>query len=487
MVGFILGVLITTVVAWIVVQYFRQNLRLLEEEKHRLEQQRTLVLEFMHNLVEGVGGESRKQDLHIRILHAAVLGTSAVSGCVFVPQGDKVLRSVAVEGLFPPQNPTCPESDGGLSTRAEFIQRTMEPQEIPYGTGLIGEVAASGKAVLVNDAEQDKRIVQNPEPVLRVRAMMVVPMFFRKRFLGIIALANPADGMGFSETDFSLVSSLAEQAALAIHNVDQLHLQMERQRLDIDLSLAANIQGMLLPATLPDLPGLELAAAYQTAQQVGGDMYNVLELPDGKIGVAIADVSGKGIAASLLMAICQTSLLHLARDGKDPFEVLVRMNEEILQEIRADMFVTMIYAIVDRKAQSIRLARAGHELPVLFSLPQGGEPLSCRTIASEGMALGMVPDELFSSTLEVIDIPFHPGDILAFYTDGITERTNPDGVEFATSRLIDVVREHYREKVGDLKSTLLSAVESFSGNTPPADDMTLLILKGVPIGDSRES
>ncbi len=465
------------VCAWVAVQYFRQNIRILEEERQRLQQEKTLVLEFMHNLVEGVGEESSRTDLYRRIVHAAVLGTGAVSGALFVPVEGKKLRNGASVGFFPPQKPLPKEVEEKLDSRAEFIRQTLESDEIEFGEGVVGQVASTGEGILVNDPEHDDRVVDHHDPMLRIRALIAVPMFFRKRFLGVIVIVNPADGMGFSETDFSLLVSLAEQAALAIHNADQLHLQMERQRLDLDLSLAANIQRMLLPARLPEVSGIELAAMYQTAQQVGGDMYNVMELPLGRIGVAIADVSGKGIAASLLMAICQTALEYVARDGKNPAKVLAEMNEAIMDEVGAEMFVTMIYAVIDPLAQTLQIARAGHELPVLLSLPCDDAPLSCRTIFSEGMALGMVPGDWFEESIEEVTVPFHPGDILVLYTDGITERLNCEGVEYSTSRLVDVVRHERRKGAGELKEALLASVESFSEGTAPADDMTLLILK----------
>ncbi len=477
MLSFLAGLLIGTAGAWVVVQYYRQNMRLLNEEKQRIEQERTLVLEFMHNLVEGVGEESPRKDLYRRIVHSAVLGTSAVCGAVFIPNEDKKLRSAAVEGVFPPQKPLPRGVEEKLVTRAEFIRKTLESDEIALGEGVIGQAASMGKVILVNDPEDDDRVVHHHDSLLRIRALLAVPMFFRKRFLGVIAVANPADGMGFTDTDVSLVSSLAEQAALAIHNADQINLQMERQRLDLDLSLAANIQGMLLPSKLPHVPGLDLSAMYQPAQQVGGDMFNVIELPEGRVGVAIADVSGKGIAASLLMAICQTSFEHLARNGDGPVEVLMGMNAEIIDEIRADMFVTMLYAIIDPTDETIRIARAGHEQPVLLTVSHDNQPLNCRTVYSEGMALGMVPGEVFGAVIEEITVPFRAGDIFGLYTDGITERVDRSDAEFGTGRLMDVFRHEYRRSAEGVKNTVLGAVESFSEGVPPTDDMTLLFVK----------
>lgn len=482
MLAFLLGLCLAAAAGWILVQYYRQNNRLLAEELQRVEQEKTLVLEFLHNLVEEVGDESPRQRLPARIVHAAVRGTGAVSGCLFAPAGDRRLRAVAVEGLFPPQRLLSPGVEEKLRTRAEFIREILCSEEVGYGEGVIGAVAETGEAILVNDAG-DERLPRHGDPVLRVCSLLAVPMFFRKRFLGVLAVANASDAAGFSETDCSLVRSLGEQAALAMHNAEQLQSQMERQRLDLDLSLAANVQGMLLPRSLPEIEGLEIAAVYEPAQRVGGDLYNVFSLPGGRVGVAVADVSGKGVASSLLMAICQTSLSLVARDGAPPKTVLSRMNREIIQEIRPDMFVTMIYAVIDPAAGQVRLARAGHELPVLFSPEPDGAAASCRTIESEGMALGMVPAEIFDPVLEEIGFAMPEGAVLALYSDGITEQANAEGDEFGTKRLLDGLRRHHALPVDRIRGGLLDDLERFAGSGPVGDDRTLLVAKAVPKGD----
>lgn len=477
MIGFILGVLLSSLIGWFVVQYFRQDLQRAEEEKERLEQEKTIVLEFMHNLVEGVGEDPNRQGLYERIIHAAVLGTGAVSGSLYIPVSHRRLKSVASEGLFPPQKPLPEKSQAKISTRARFISEVLRSEELQYGEGLIGEVASNGQAFLVNQAESDSRILQHGDQSLRVRSMLAVPMFYRKRFLGVIALVNSADGMGFSETDFSLVQSLAEQAALAIHNTDQLKLQMDKQRLDMDLALASNIQGMLLPRSFPNIPGFDLSASYQTAQQVGGDMYSVIDLSGGRLGVAIADVSGKGIAASLLMAICQTSLGHLAQQHDSPAKLLSAMNAEVIQETRDDMFVTMVYAIIDPAAGEMVLARAGHELPLHLVHGESGERLSCDTIESEGMALGMVESEIFDMVIEDTKRPWSDQDVLVLYTDGITERVNEHGAEYSTARLMDLVRTLHLRDAADIRDGILLSVERFAGDEAPTDDQTLLVVR----------
>ncbi len=478
--GFLLGFVCAAAGAWILVQYLRQNSRLLGEDLQRVEQEKTVVLEFLHNLVEEVNDENPRRGLHRRIIHAAVIGTGAVSGCLYVRSGDRRLRAAAVEGLFPKQKKEG-EVEEEITTRTQFLERNLAVEEIGFGEGIIGKVAETGEPVLLNEEDVLADRLSVDDPAFRIRSFLAVPMFFRKRFLGVIAVANASDGFGFSETDFSLVVSLGEQAGLAIHNADQIEMQMEKQRLDLDLSLAANVQGMLLPAKFPRMPGMDMAAAYETAQRVGGDLYNVLQLPDGSVGVGIADVSGKGVAASLLMSICQTSLSLLAREGASPKGVLCRMNREIIEQIRADMFVTMIYAVIEPNTGIVRMARAGHELPILCH-PGGAGRDSCREIRSEGMALGMVGPEIFDSVIEEVEFSMGEGDLLALYTDGVTERVDGNGAEFGSARLMKALSCDADWSAERIKDSILLELDRFSAEDSAADDMTLLLVKSVAKG-----
>ncbi|MGC9451078.1 MAG: PP2C family protein-serine/threonine phosphatase, partial [Oceanipulchritudo sp.] len=197
----------------------------------------------------------------------------------------------------------------------------------------------------------------------------------------------------------------------------------------------------------------------------------------GKIGIAIADVSGKGIPASLLMAICQSNLRHLAQNIESPAKVLSELNEVMLGEMRPEMFVTIIYAVLDMEAGELVLARGGHELPILVhAASHNGQPRS-EFLESEGMALGMVPNEIFEQAVQDFRIPFCQGDILALYTDGVTEAINSDGVEFGNSRLADVVRTLRTRESEEMARGILDRIALFSGSVDLSDDVTVVIAK----------
>ena len=252
-----------------------------------------------------------EEELFREIAYTCVSSIRATSAAVFKEDESGDLVSVACEGLFPPQVYVKTPKEQGIS-RSEFIAQVLQPQRIGMGDGVIGSVGQSGKSIFIEDVNEDSRIPNQGDPLLQIRSLIAVPIVFGRKVLGIIAVANPREGKSFSKTDFLLIKSLAEQAGLTLQNAEFFKLQLEKKQLDLDLNLASSVQSMLLPKEMPVIEGLDMDVVYLPARKVGGDLYDVFRINEDEIGVAIADVSGKGIAASLLMAICQTHLRHYA-------------------------------------------------------------------------------------------------------------------------------------------------------------------------------
>ena len=206
-------------------------------------------------------------------------------------------------------------------------------------------------------------------------------------------------------------------------------------------------------------------------------MYDIFRVGADKIGVAIADVSGKGIPASLLMAICQSNLRHFAKNCSSPARVLSRLNAVLGDEMRKDMFVTLVYAIVNPSKNELIIARGGHELPLLGHKDEKTNLFRTRPIGSEGMALGMVPPSLFDEVIEDKIIPFHKGDVFVLYTDGVTEATNYEGTEFSAERLADLVKQLRNCSATEMNQGILDRVARFSGSNGQTDDVTLVTVK----------
>jgi sigma-B regulation protein RsbU (phosphoserine phosphatase) len=464
---------------FVVVARLARSLDRAEEDRQQMQQERERVVDFMHHMVEALGEGLTRQALLQRIVHASILSSGALSACIFQKTDRGTMRGVAVEGLFPPHRPLDDAARGKLTTRAKFIEHVLQSEEFPVGEGIVGRVAMTGIGELLTDAANDPRIVKHDDPALAVRSVIAVPLTFRDHFFGVLAVTNPADDLPFSTTDFALLQSLAEQAALALHNADFLHLQLERKQLDLDLSLASGIQQMLLPRAAPDIPGLDLDARYTPAQKVGGDLYDLIVLSESRLAVVVADVSGKGIPASLLMAICRTNLRQIAPRHDSPARVLAELNRVLAADIDAGLFVTMLYEVVDTAASTVTFARAGHELPLFARRdPVSGVYLT-EFVGSEGMPLGMVPDELFAATIADRTEPFARGDVCVLYTDGLTEAPNEEDKEFSGARLADAVRTLHSRPAHEMNDGILETVRRFAGNTEQRDDFTLVTLRRV--------
>ena len=450
-----------------------------EVEKQQFARDRQRVIDFMHLMAEALGEGLTLQELRQRIVHASILCTGALSACIFERTAADTLRGVAVEGLFPPHRPLAEGGTGGASTRAKFIEQVLSSEEFPVGEGIVGRVALTGRAEMIADAAADPRIVRHADPALAVRSVIVVPLTFRERSFGVLAVTNPADDQPFTEVEFSLLLSLAEQAALVLHNAAFLNLQIEKSQLDLDLSIARGIQQMLLPRQTAELPGLDLDARYQPAQEIGGDLYDIIALPENRLGLVVADVSGKGIPASLLMAIARTHLRQIAPRHESPARVLTELNRAIAAYIHGGIYVTVLYAVIDVARNSVSFARAGHELPLFGRVDPGNGGFRTHFVGSSGMPVGLVPDALFAESIVDQAAAFGSGDVLILYTDGVTEAPNEDGKEFSGARLADAVRSLHARSAREMNDGILESVRRFTGESVQHDDLTLVTVKRI--------
>ena len=470
--------------------YFRarREIARMVEERQTVTQETQIVVDFMHHMVEAMADNPRREELYQRIVHASILCTGALSACIFERTEDNMMRGAALEGLFPPHRPLAETAREKGFSRAKFIEEVLKSETFPVGEGIVGRVAATGRGELVRDAGADPRIVKHDDPALAVRSVIAVPMTFGDRFFGVLAVTNPAGSHPFTDTDFSLVQSLAEQAALALHNVDYISFQLEKRQMDMDLSLASNVQQMLLPHGAPKISGFDIDTRYKSAAKVGGDFYDLIVLSETRLGVAVGDVSGAGVAASLLMAVCRATLRQIAPRFDSPARVLVELNHALSEDIRQGLYVTMVFAIVDTEYNEVTFARAGHEKPFFARTDRAGGAGGAGGVGgqfegafadSEGMPIGMVEEELFAEIIKDRREPLARGDTLVLYTDGITEMPNEEGKEFSGARLADAIRAAHARGAKEMNDCVLESARRFAGDTQQRDDYTLVTVKRV--------
>ncbi|MDP4610905.1 MAG: SpoIIE family protein phosphatase [Opitutales bacterium] len=476
MMPFTIGVLAGLFGMWLLYAKKRRQLKILDEEKQLLQQEKQIVVEFMHNMVEAVAQSPERETMFQRIIHAAILSTGAVSACIFEKRDDDTLQGIAVEGLFPPQRKLSEDPAEAAQSRAHYLEKILKSESFKMGEGLIGQVAKSRQALLIPDAANDPRVVQHNDPSLLIRSIIVAPVLFKGELMAVLAVANPADGLAFTDTDFSLVESLAEQVGLAVHNSEAMLLQIEKNKIDLDIELASNTQRLLLPKAFPPSDSISFATHYTAAQKVGGDLYDIFSLDDQTIAFAIADVSGKGVSASILMAICQTHLRHYANQYRSPSEVLGAINAAMQPTMQRDMFITMVYATIDLKTETLTLARAGHELPFFYDQHTDGS-LDVAPIQSPGMPVGMVPPDVFDSVIKDTHFHFDNEDALLLYTDGVTEMVNPEGEEYSGERLLRILTSHGKESAQVILDQTLDSIHRFAAGAGQPDDLTMIVIK----------
>jgi phosphoserine phosphatase RsbU/P len=476
---FVLGLIVGALLVYLRLRQVEHERTRREEESLRLRQEKELVVRFMHDMVEALGESLSRGDLFQRIVHAAVQCTNALSACVFEVTPDGKLRGVAVEGLFPPQRPLPENSRVKLTTRARYLEQVLRSELLDIGEGVIGQVAETRSPVLVADGTRDARLPRHDDPSLTLRSLIAAPIMFRENLIGVLAVANPTSQEPFTETDFSLMQTLAEQAGLAIYNNDFLALQVEKHRMDVDLGLARSVQMMLIPTSYPRVAGLEIDARYLPMQKLGGDLVDVLELPGNRLAVIVADVSGKGVAASILMAIGRTRLRHALLHHTSPAGVLREVNRGLRGEMPDDMFITAVVAVVDPAHDRITLARAGHEAPIVGRMDAATSTFQTELIPSRGMALGMAESKAFDARIEDKALPFQAGDTFVLYTDGLTEAANEEGKEFSGARLMDAVRTLRAAPCAELNAGILETVSRFCGRRKLRDDLTLVTVKRI--------
>ena len=428
--------------------------------------ERQIVTRYIKDWVEAMNSKSSKQELFEMLLKTVSQSTGATLGCVFEKQEDGTLLTVATSGLFPPLRAVR-----DFQTRAELVDHLLRRENYKIGDGIIGAVAREKEGLLIETPRSDPRIYRHEDPSMELRSLIVVPILFQENLFGVLALANPSGKRRFGRHDLDLTTALSEQAGLALHNSGLMSLRLRQSRFDFDLSVASSIQTMLLPGGFPKNTLLDISAAYRPAQKVGGDLYDVFELPEGLIAVAIADVSGKGIPASLLMAITQSHLRHLARKHNSPAKVLSEMNQILQPEIRQEMFVTITYAVIDPDGGEIVYARAGHELPLVVG------PLRTEFLSSGGIAIGMAPQNIFDSAMEEKRTRFNKDERLILYTDGLTEAINSIGEEFSSRRIAQLSQQNLEGTAEDLNNRILKAVETFTGRRQQEAAVTLLTIR----------
>jgi sigma-B regulation protein RsbU (phosphoserine phosphatase) len=247
----------------------------------------------------------------------------------------------------------------------------------------------------------------------------------------------------------------------------------EREKLRAEFSLARRAQEGMLPQAPPDIPGYSIAASCTPSLEVGGDLYDFLKLPDGRIGIGVADVSGKGVPAALYMTLTKGLLASVSKDQSELAFVVEEVNRHLHSVTRKKVFVTMALGFLDAENRLLQCVRAGHNPMVWRQTARNLTSL----VAPGGLGLGITAGRIFGTQLKVVEMPLSEGDAVVFYSDGITEAMNSELEQFGEQRLMEAVERTDHLDAAAARDSILSAVRAFLGGVHPQDDMTLVVLR----------
>jgi serine phosphatase RsbU (regulator of sigma subunit) len=298
---------------------------------------------------------------------------------------------------------------------------------------------------------------------------VAVPLRSGASFQGVLLVGRKANGQPFSEEDLDFLQSLAAQGAAALDNLRLTQEWVEKQKMEKEMAVAREIQRGLLPESAPVVPGWDIAGVNIPCLTVGGDYYDYMECSGGRLGVTIADVSGKGTGPALLMASVQASLRALSALGELPLdELFTRLNAMVFRSTESNKYVTIFYGLLDPATGELEYVNAGHVYPVLLRKTGQAVPLS------EGSpAIGLFPEIEVSVGRATVDA----GELLVLYTDGLSEARNPAGEEFEEKGIVASMREVASLPAREIVGRLVSGIRLFAAEAGLIDDLTLVVLR----------
>src|SRR6266436_4786255 len=469
------GLLLVSVAGWILTAYSQiRRIRVLERSHEEIQVEETLVFDFLHGLGEAFSGTIRPQELHRLIVEGATRILDAHGGALYMTDrtGGKLTPAFISKGC-PPLVDVTPNILQQAAATPIALESYLRLHSVTPGEGLIGRVWQTGQSLCVNDLSEVPELAKLRGSAFGAASVMAAALSYGKQDLGVLAVANGPLGAPFSQGDFVVFKSIAEQSAFALYNAIIYSMANEKKRLDHDLEIARDIQRILLPSEAPAITGFQISGINVPARQVSGDYFDYIHVDQERLGVAIADVSGKGVPASLIMAICRSVLRAEAAGNPSPADVLRKVNRQLYPDIKEDMFISMAYLVLDHQHDGVTLARAGHDAPLWYQR----QSQTVTPVKSPGMVVGIDSGSVFDRLTVDFDVPLERNDCLVLYTDGVTETLNAEGDEFGLDRMMQSVRASANDGAQAVVKRIIEDVREFTGSVPQNDDITVIAIR----------
>ena len=349
--------------------------------------------------------------------------------------------------------------------------KRLSDKNIQVSKTILNTVLSKNSSVLIHDARADTQFRSQDSIVqFNIRSALCVPLWNNQEITGIIYADRTSLAAPFSEDDLKLLTLMANLAAVKIENAKLIEQAIDKVRMEKELALATQIQKNFLPKETPQFKDFDIVGANLTCYEVGGDYYDFIPVDSGRLGIVIADVSGKGMSASLLMASLRAALHSEVHAKYDLADMAAKLNNFVHRSSSTDRFITFFFGELCQSSGQLNYINAGHNSPLIF-----GREGKIERLESDGFCLGMFPAVRYEKRQVVLT----PGDIAVFYTDGITESRNKEKEEFDERRLIEVVQKNSERSAKELMEAIFENLKLFTACAEPTDDMTVVIMKRI--------
>jgi sigma-B regulation protein RsbU (phosphoserine phosphatase) len=357
----------------------------------------------------------------------------------------------------------------------DLIPRAARGAGFKISNTVRDRVLREKSSLLVRDAQLDQALKAQMSIVQqRVRSMIAVPLQTNDRVIGLIYVDSPDMIREFTREDLGLLTVMANVAAIRIEHARLNEIELVERAMSKELEQAAHIQMGLLPSAPPAAKGMDIAGRTAACRTVGGDYYDYLSFPDGRIGMIVGDVAGKGMPAALLMSSLQARVKVLFEDGDHLAEKITRLNKATTAHCPDNRFITFFMTIADPATGELVYTNAGHNPPVLVrNAPSGDRNFDL--LEGGGMILGILP----MSQYQEFRVKMEPGDILVLFSDGVTEAVDPDDQDFGEQRLADLVASLRDRPAKEIVEAVHAEVARFTQGAPPADDITVVVARRI--------
>ena len=452
----------------------RRRVRNIRRKFNDLEGEEQRMFTFLHDLGLAIENEPSPSVLSRIIVDGIDKVVTARGGAIYFvnADGDFLNPSYISE--------ECPPLIGipvEIRKKAERDPRALESHvrlsRVAVSDGILGHCLSVGEPVHVRDVKNHPAFRDAFTRYTDDVSALLSPLRHANKDLGVLVVARRHEDGTFSANDFAVFRTAAEQSSFAIGNA-RIHREAhEKRAMEGELQNAREVQRILLPQQDPVVAGFRISGTNVPARIISGDYYDYLDLGDQKFGIAIADVSGKGVPAGLLMAMCRSALRSVAPGEMSPSKVMAAVNRQLFPDIREDMFISMAYSVLDVASGRLTLSRAGHDPAMLFRRDSGKVEL----LRSPGLALGIDGGAVFERVTRDQEVDLNSGDCVLFYTDGVKEAVDADEEEFGMERMSEAFRIAAPLGAEAVLIRMQEELKIFTGEGPQMDDITLVALE----------